>query len=74
MNKSRVRASAWAIVWTVGAGAGQFLAAQPGAESQHGGGMMGGTSQYGSQEILWLLIGIAVLVLLVVLVVRVSNK
>ena len=74
MNKSRVRASARAIVWIAGAGATQLLSAQPSRESQRGGGMMYGTSQYGSQEILWLLIGIAVLVLLVVLVVRVSNK
>ena len=74
MNKRGVRALARAIVWTVGAGAAQFLPAQPGAESQHGGGMMGSTSQYGTLELLGLLIGIAVLVLLVVLVVRVSKK
>ena len=71
MDKNRVRAVAGAIVLAVGAGAARIVAAQP--EGRSGRDMMnwGDTNQYGS---LGVLIGVAVLVLLVVLVMRVSRK
>ena len=81
MNNNRTKAVAWAIVWTVSAGAFQLVSmAQPHGDSQHGGGgggMMGGwggTGQYGTLEIVGLMIGIAILVLLVVLAVQRRSK
>ena len=76
MYVDRIRELARVTVWTLGAGASQLATAQPSGGPEHGGGggMMGGTGQYGNAEILGLMIGIAVLVLLVVLVVRGSGK
>jgi len=74
MNKKRARALAWAIVLTFSLGSAQMAMAQPGGGGG-GGSMMGGsTSQYGALEILGLVIGVAVLILLVVLVVRMYKK
>ena len=71
MDKNRVRTPSVAIVLAVGAGAARIVAAQP--DGRSGRDMMnwGDTNQYGS---LGVLIGVAVLVLLVVLVMRVSRK
>ena len=71
MDKNSVRTPSVAIVLAVGAGAARIVAAQP--DGRSGRDMMnwGDTNQYGS---LGVLIGVAVLVLLVVLVMRVSRK
>ena len=71
MDKNRFRTPSAAIVLAVGAGAARIVAAQP--DGRSGRDMMnwGDTNQYGS---LGVLIGVAVLVLLVVLVMRVTRK
>ena len=75
MNNNRIRELARVSVWTAGAGAIQLVSAQPsGTQHGGGGGMMGGTGQLGTLEILGLTIGVAILVLLVVLVVRRGTK
>ena len=73
MDTNRVRALEGAIALAVVVGATQVVAAQP--EGRSGRDMMNwDTNQYGAMEILAVLIGVAVLVLLVVLVMRVSRK
>ena len=75
INVKRARALAWAIVLTASAGGAQTaMAQQPGGGGGGGSMMGGGTNQYGVLEILGVAIGVAVLILLVVLVVRVSKK
>ena len=72
MNKNRVRALARATSLAVVVGSTQLVSAQP--EGRSGRDMMGDTNQYGAMDILGVLIGVAVLVLLVFLVMRVSRK
>ena len=80
MNKNGTKTVVRAIAGTVSATAFQLVSmAQPHGDSQHGGGggMMGGwggTGQYGTLEIVGLMIGIAILVLLVVLVFRRGSR
>ena len=56
-------------VLAAGLGTAQLSMAQMGGA----GGMMGGTSQYGSLEIVGIVIGVAIVILLVVLVARKSK-
>ena len=70
MKKQEVGPLAWVLA--AGLGTAQFAMAQMGGAGGMG-GTMGGTSQYGSLEIVGIVIGVAIVILLVVLVARKSK-
>jgi hypothetical protein len=74
MRTKEVGPLAWAVLLAASLGTTQFSMAQMGGAGGMGGTTMGGTSQYGSLEIVGIVIGVAILILLVVLVAKKSRS